>query len=207
MTKAMARLGRKDIKQITQDSILINQMLSSEEKEKLQEVAGSTPLYKDIKQGSLKQNFEKTGSGTTLLLGFDLKDKAIIRTILPTSLFPWKKAFENSEYWKSKGFSHIPVEPIIGIKPSSNISEVHVMTRVIPGPTIQKWQDETSLWKQEINEQKEKIIDGLEELNIHHGHLHQYNFVLYFNRDEDGKPDITKPPQVYVIDFDQSSSR
>ena len=59
----------------------IYQNIILKEKDKLKEIAGSTPLYSDAKPGLLKQNFGKTGSETTLLLGFNLKDKAIIRTI------------------------------------------------------------------------------------------------------------------------------
>lgn len=41
---------------------------------------------------------------------------------------------------------------------------------------------------------------------IEHGHLHLFNFVLVFETLEDGKPDLSKFPRIYVIDFDQAQS-
>ncbi|KKR67602.1 MAG: hypothetical protein UU08_C0013G0002 [Candidatus Uhrbacteria bacterium GW2011_GWE2_40_58] len=140
-------------------------------------------------QGFFRKQFEKTGSGTTLL-GGELKERVIVRSIEPQTLMSWKAAFENREFWKAKGFEIVPVEPIVGIKPSKKgIKEVHVFTRVIPGPSVAKWE-----------------VDGLAELKIEHGHLHDNNFVLYFHRTPDGKADLSKPPMVYVIDFDQAIS-
>ncbi|KKR57202.1 MAG: hypothetical protein UT94_C0018G0028 [Candidatus Uhrbacteria bacterium GW2011_GWF2_40_263] len=147
-------------------------------------------------QGFFRKQFEKTGSGTTLL-GGELKERVIVRSIEPQTLMSWKAAFENREFWKAKGFEIVPVEPIVGIKPSKKgIKEVHVA----------KWEEATLLWKQEIEKQKKTIIDGLAELKIEHGHLHDNNFVLYFHRTPDGKADLSKPPMVYVIDFDQAIS-
>ncbi|HCB55551.1 TPA: hypothetical protein DEP26_01060 [Candidatus Uhrbacteria bacterium] len=170
------------------------------------DLALQTPLYKKTPQGFLRKQFEKTGSGTTLL-GGELKERVIVRSIEPQTLMSWKEAFENREFWKKKGFEIVPVEPIVGIKPSKKgIKEVHVFTRVIPGPSVAKWEEATSLWRNEIETQKKTIIEGLAELKIEHGHLHDGNFVLYFHRTPDGKADLSKPPMVYVIDFDQAVS-
>ena len=53
---------------------------------------------------------------------------------------------------------------------------------------------------------REKIKKALESLGVVHGHTHDNNFIVYFDRDEQGEPILDKPPRVYVIDFDQAVS-
>ncbi len=51
-----------------------------------------------------------------------------------------------------------------------------------------------------------RIESALQELGVAHGHTHFGNFVLVFVRDAKGEPDLSHPPRVYVIDFDQAVS-
>jgi len=57
-----------------------------------------------------------------------------------------------------------------------------------------------------INDQVKKIEKALETLGVSHGHLHKGNFVVYFDRNEEGEPILENPPRVYAIDFDQAVS-
>lgn len=50
----------------------------------------------------------------------------------------------------------------------------------------------------------ERIEDGLKEWGVDHSHLTPNNICLVFERTANGKPDITKPPRVYAIDFDRA---
>lgn len=59
-------------------------------------------------------------------------------------------------------------------------------------------------YSEELLEEARKIIAVLEKLGIIHGHPHLGNFCLVFERDADGKPDLTKKPRLYLIDFDMA---
>ena len=81
-----------------------------------------------------------------------------------------------------------------------------VYTRVLNGPSVAKWEEEDGVFQRNIRNQIDRIKAGLEELNIEHCHTHDDNFVIMFPRKDNGEVDISKPPRVYVIDFDQAKS-
>ncbi|MBU0625388.1 hypothetical protein KKF05_03525, partial [Patescibacteria group bacterium] len=81
-----------------------------------------------------------------------------------------------------------------------------VITRVIKGPCVDAWNGKEGIYPSEINDLKEKIIAGLEELGIEHGHLHEGNFVLLFERGADDEARLDHLPRLYAIDFDQAVS-
>ncbi|MFA6027738.1 MAG: hypothetical protein WC752_02330 [Patescibacteria group bacterium] len=181
----------------------------------LDELANSTPLYEDIEDKRfLSARFNKTGSETMLLDMVpgqpekSLKSRVIIRRIHLLSFLAWQKAFENWKFWQEKGFTYIPVEPIIRV--AAEVKDlkknvVSVFTRVL-GINVATWRRITGLYKLQIDNQIDSLIGALSELDIRHGHLHAGNFCLVFERTEDGQIDLTKPPRVYLIDFDQAVS-
>jgi hypothetical protein len=177
----------------------------------LGELAEQTPLYYKNNKRFFRKIFKKNGSGIILLdivPGNKEKshlNKIIIRKgISIPSYFAWKEAFESYDFWKSKGFDYVPVEPIIRARINTNTSEINVFTRVLKGPSVEKWLKNKGHFFSTILSQIEQIEDALAELGIKHGHLHYNNFVLYFKRDEHGKPNISQPPRIYVIDFDMA---
>lgn len=68
------------------------------------------------------------------------------------------------------------------------------------------WSRITNLFSEELEAQRQKILKILEDQHVNHGHPNKSNFVLRFFRDADGKPDFTKVPRLYLIDFDQAVS-
>ena len=70
-----------------------------------------------------------------------------------------------------------------------------------------KWEEkvgENGLFMKEIKEQRRAIKKILEEMGIDHGHPHNENFSLRFYRTESGEVDLSRPPRVYIIDFDEA---
>ena len=178
----------------------------------LQRLADETPLYRRSKGRFVRKSFSKSGSQTTLLdkvpgREVSLKEQVIVRRIDIPAYLEWKKTFEAYNLWQQSGFDYVPVEPILRIQlPKNQPTKVDVFTGVIPGPAVGKWKEEEGMFLPQIDQQIEKIKQVLQELGIEHGHLHENNFVLYFPRNKDGKADLTKPPRVYVIDFDAAVS-
>lgn len=182
-------------------------------KEEIKNIASTTRLYDNVgKEKFFKAKLDKTGSGTTLLGNVpgnqvnSLKDRVIVRHIDVEPYLAWRKAFESADFWKSKGFDYVPVEPIVKVsKDADNPTDVSVFTRVLVGPTVLKWKHSVLyLFHREIKEKVFLIREALKELGIDHGHHHLNNFCLSFQRDEDGEVDVTKPPRVYIIDFDRA---
>ncbi len=177
----------------------------------LQNLAKSTPLYKDIPDKFFRRDFPKSGSRTTLLgtipakPQINLKEKIIVRHVTASAYINWTKAFENYEFWKTHGFSYVPVEPIVRTRLETRTGRIAVFSRVL-GPSVGYWQAKTPLFKEEIKKQLDNIIAGLKELGIEHGHTHMGNFCLLFNKMPTGEADIKIPPRVYVIDFDEATS-
>ena len=188
--------------------------------EYLRKLAGTTPLYRNGEKDFFRKEFSKSGSRTTLLDSVPgetyktLKDRVIIRHIKIGPYLSWEKAFEAHDFWESKGFDYVPVEPILRTRRHGESADVDVFTRVLKGPSVAVWMDEIRdteyealmPYGEEIFNQIDKIKEGLVELSIVHGHPHEGNFVLYFERDENNEPDISTPPRVYVIDFDMAKS-
>ena len=176
----------------------------------VKKLASTTPLYKNTAETFFKEEFEKTGSRTTLLdrapghPGKTLKGKVIVRHILSSAYLNWTKAFESHAFWKEQGFDYVPVEPILRAR--AGASEIAVSTRVL-GPNVLQWKIITkNLFGVEIDNQVNKIRSAIAELGITHGHPHQGNFVLAFHKTANGEVDLSRPPRVYMIDFDAAIS-
>ncbi len=167
-------------------------------------------LYNGIHEPFIHKKQSKTGSSTTLLgdsttFDFSLKYRATIRTLKFDCYQTWRYAYENSDFWSSMGFDYVPIEPIIGVRESDDPtnSNVEVYTKVL-GNSIDNWLKKTDLFREDLIAQKSKIIKALELLNIEHGHDHGDNFCMWFYKNTDGTPDFSRPPRVYMIDFDRS---
>lgn len=177
----------------------------------LKELASSTPLYTDHPDRFFRKKFVKTGSGTTLLDSVpgqqenSLRDRVIIRHIDTGPYLSWRKAYEAADFWKSKGFDYVPIEPIVKVETKKDLT-IDVFTRVLEGPAVATWKKKGVLYGDEINAAVKKITDALEELGIKHGHTHTENFIVVFDRDEKGEVVLDHAPRVYVIDFDQAVS-
>jgi len=168
------------------------------------------PLYKnsDIDGKTFRRGkFDKTGSETTLL-GGSLKGEIITRHIKPEAFLSWQRLYEDYNLWKKNGFDYVPIEPIQSYKlGKDNLVDVHSGVLDL---SLGSWQNITSLFKKELHIQKREILATVESVKISHGHTdhtnNNDNFILRFFRDENGKPDITKVPRLYLIDFDQAVS-
>lgn len=151
-----------------------------------------------------REEFEKTGSETTLI-GGALKDKLIIRKINFESFIAWQKAYEDYNLWEKNGFDYVPIEPI----QSYNLDKeglINVYSGILD-LSLDKWNKiSNKMFGDELEEKKEKILQILQEAKILHEHPHCGNFCLRFFRDKDGKPDVNKVPRLYLIDFDKASS-
>ena len=179
---------------------------------KLQDLATGSPLYKGYPEPFFRKTFRKTGSGTTL---FDrvpgqpdhtFRERLIERHIEVLPYEAWRKIYEAASFWKEHGFDYVPVEPIVQASFDASTLRMDVFTRVLKGPSFGKWESQTDLYEDEINNQIEVIKSALKEFDLEHGHLHHGNFVLLFERDVKGEVVLEKLPRVYVIDFDQASS-
>lgn len=167
-----------------------------------------SPLY--IQSDSNKnsafshEDFSKTGSGTTLLLGKQFKNNLIIRHIEEPCFSAWKKAYESYENWTSAGFDYVPIEPIYSFRHDSNNGLVNVSSGVLD-LNLEEWNAfSENTFKEELDKLKKKIIDVLSSLGIKHSHENDANFCLRFYRDENGIVDITQVPRIYLIDFDKA---
>lgn len=171
------------------------------------EALTTSPLYKNSSLSSEnfgRDAFEKTGSKTTLL-GGALKNKLILRHILPDTFVAWKKAFEAYPTWQELGFDYVPIEPIQTYHLSQN-GFVNTASGVLD-IDYDNWQRRfPMLFTDSLKEQKDAINKGLKLLGVDHGHAHDTNFVLRFFRDENGLPDLSKTPRLYIIDFDEAKS-
>jgi len=160
--------------------------------------------YKDLNNTNFsRKKFEKTGSEIDLL-GGELKDKTIIRRIEPAAFLAWQKLFENHKLWQKRGFNHLPIESIQSYKLGKN-GMVDVYTGVLD-LSLASWRTKSKMFSDKLEKEMNKINDVLKETKISHGHPHENNYCLRFFRDENGKPDFSKTPLLYLIDFDQSNS-
>ncbi|MCW1888747.1 MAG: hypothetical protein KIH67_004320 [Candidatus Moranbacteria bacterium] len=160
------------------------------------------PELKNTRFG--RKEFMKSGSKTTLL-GGTLQEKLILRHMTPQTFLAWKKAFEGHTTWQELGFDYVPIEPIQSYRLNKD-HLIDVASGVLDINMYDWEQLYPSLFEKEILLMEEKILEGLEQLNIDHGHPHEGNFVLRFFRKPDGVPDFTKAPRLYLIDFDQATS-
>ncbi len=166
------------------------------------------PLYNESNLDTerfARKKFRKTGSRTTLL-GGPLKDKLIVRHIQPGSFLAWKRIYECYGVWIQNGFNYVPIEPIQSYRFNKQEGLVEVFSGVLDLSLAEWLEISGEMFREELMEQKHRIISVLQRLKINHGHLHDNNVVLRFFRDESGNPDLSRPPILYVIDFDAASS-
>jgi len=186
--------------------------VSPEELEELEKLAQKTPLYKKAPEKFFRADFEKGGSRTTLLdkvpgdAEKTLKEKVIIRHVRFPAFEAWSDMFEAYDFWKEKGFDYVPIEPILGVRPDRKEAMVVAAFSRVLGPSVAMWKEKTPLFLEQIDTSVRRIIEALEERGVKHGHTHEGNFCLVFNKKDDGTPDLTKPPRVYAIDFDMAAS-
>ncbi len=180
---------------------------------KLEAVAVTTPLYNQVGDKKfLHYDFFKSGSGLTLLdsnPGSDksFRNRVIKRTIPMDAYFEWKKAYEAVDAWKAMGFDYVPVEPIVKAEESKEDMQVDVHARVLQGPDAPKWfATSKGLHDEHVRSVIDDIKFGLFDMGIEHGNNTNNNFVVVFDKNAEGKPDLAKPPRVYIIDFDAAKS-
>jgi hypothetical protein len=150
-----------------------------------------------------RQDFDKTGSKTTLV-GGKLKDKTIIRSINPEAFVVWQRLYEDYRIWQDAGFDYVPIEPIQSYRLNNGLVDVYSGVLDL---SLGSWEQRMkNMFVSELRDQLDKIIRVLDSLEINHGHTHDDNFCLRFFRDETGEPDFTRVPRLYLIDFDQASS-
>lgn len=173
-------------------------------------IANSQKLYAAAPKDFFRVSFPKDGSETTLL-GKSLQGIAILRTIDHLAYLGWRTAYEAVNFWKQSGFSYVPIEPIASVSEDKNPRSINVFARVLSGPDVLTWLQETSgKYREHILRQVHAITTNLEKLGVvfaqvNKSHLHLRNFVLVFERDGENNPILEKPPRVYLIDFDQSA--
>ncbi|MCX6736606.1 MAG: hypothetical protein NTW73_00745 [Candidatus Parcubacteria bacterium] len=162
-----------------------------------------SPIYKNSgvdDKPFITQKFKKTGSETTLIGRFELKGKTILRHIEPNAFLIWQRIYDDYNVWEKAGFDYVPIEPIISYKLNEK-GLVDVYSGVLD-LNLMDWESKTDIFKDELEEQKKKILDVLTQLKIEHGHTHNNNFCLRFFRDANGKVDFNRAPRLYLIDFD-----
>lgn len=153
-----------------------------------------------------RSSFSKTGSEITLLHSKLFKNNLIIRHIEESCFLAWKKAYESYSDWTEAGFDYVPIEPIYSFKYESRTSLVDVASGVLD-INLEEWKAFSgNTFAENLDQQKNRITAQLTQLGIHHGHINDANFCLRFDRDENGKPDLTKIPRIYLIDFDKAVS-
>jgi hypothetical protein len=170
-------------------------------------------LYRDYSVSESKperKNFTKTGS-KLILVGGSMKEKTIIkREIPPESFLSWQKIYEDYQLWRDNGFDYVPIEPIISYRFNKANQTVDVISGVLDINLYDWRQISPTLFTPKLLERRKQIINILEKAGISHsedkfnGHDHQRNFCLRFFRNQNGQPDFTKEPRIYLIDFDQA---
>lgn len=133
--------------------------------------------------------FEKTGS-QLIPLGGRFKGKHLVRIVPQASYDAWKKAQE----------SGIPVEDIVKAFPLKN-GTVRVFCKY-EGEVFSAYKEEHPELSDDLENQREDIVNRLNDLGIVHGHLHIGNFTV---KEEKGLFSIKKIT-VKAIDFDEAKS-
>ena len=166
---------------------------------------GQDKSFFDSSKGFVRRTFVKDSS-RTVLLGGKLVGKAIVRYVSREAFAAWKKALD----------AGVSVEPILKTKSGRlrvgkgvvekskdelKLGRLRVVSEVL-GHSVSAFLSSDRnmrLYGGIINKQKEKIFGDLERLNIYHGHAHDQNFCIRWEKDKTGK----RFPKVYLIDFDQ----
>ncbi|NTW30491.1 MAG: hypothetical protein HGA33_04375 [Candidatus Moranbacteria bacterium] len=179
--------------------------VDSREKVGLSEPVSLSSLYRDVEEGFMRRDFQKSGSGLTLLGRYssnDFKGRVIIRHVEFRHFLAWKRLYDDYFFWKKNGFEYVPIEPIISFS-IKNDCMTDVYTGVLD-TSLEDWLKTSTEWNDELIKQKRKIKRALREYGYWHGHEHDGNFCVRFARDHEGKVDRVKMPRLYLIDFDEA---
>ena len=163
-------------------------------------------LYKGLKMAPerfQRVKFSKTGSETTLLRG-KLEYKVIVRQLTPEAFLPWQKLYDDHQLWHNNDFDYVPIEPIFSFRLNRRTGLVNVYTGVLD-LNLDDWKKISNDFIPELDQDRDTILKTLNEMHISHGHAHDANFCLRFDR-EQGNPVLSKKPRIYLIDFDQAVS-
>lgn len=161
---------------------------------------GINKLSQHINKTRTSTSFSKTGSELTLLSG-RFEGNCVMRKMNVYYYLQRRDLFEDFQLRKNHWFDYVPIEPILKVwKPDYNLN-VNISTWVLD-TNLRDWIGKTSLYADELLKDRDKILDALKELWIDHGHPHDENFCLKFQRNKDGSIDYTTKPRLYLIDFD-----
>ncbi len=193
-------------KQIELENLVRDKFELAKRKGMFKEIIES-PLYlKTDSQNSTfsREIFSKTGSEITLLLGKQFRDNLIFRHLEEPSFSAWRNAYESHINWLNAGFDYVPIEPIYSFHYDQNHKLVYIASGVLDINLEEWYAFSGNTFKDDLDKQKNKILDVLTDLSIDHGHPNDSNFCLRFHRDENGNVDINKIPKIYLIDFDKA---
>lgn len=152
-----------------------------------------------------REKLSKTGAETTLLTGNELRGNLIIRHFELPCFLAWQKAYEAYDHWSKAGFDYIPIEPIQSFKYNKNTQLVNVATGVLD-LNLDEWYSFSGyVFRENLDEQRDKIVKVLTEMGIIHGNINNGNFCLRFYRNPDGTVNLSKVPRIYLIDFDRAT--
>jgi len=167
-----------------------------------------TPLYprkpNNGDSNFSREIFSKTGSETTLLTGKQFKNNIIVKHMEEPCFSAWKKLYESHEDWVKAGFDYVPIEPIYSFNFDTKDRSINVASGVLDINLEEWYVFSGNVFREELDKQKNKIIEVLSNLNISHGHANDANFCLRFCRDEDGNANLDKTPRIFLIDFDKA---
>ena len=133
-----------------------------------------------------------------------MKDKTIIRHIPAQHFLAWKELYEDYAFWQDRGFTYVPIEPIISYDLGKD-GTVAVFAGVLD-LSLATWKDMAGPFQGELEIQKNRILSALDEKGFEHGHNHDNNFCLRLVRNAQGQPRFDVLPRLYLIDFDQAVS-
>ncbi|MFA6523974.1 MAG: hypothetical protein WC264_01025 [Candidatus Paceibacterota bacterium] len=197
-------------KQVELENLVKDKFELAKREGKSKEIIES-PLYMKSEEGRnstfSREIFSKTGSETTLLLGKQFRDNLIFRHIEESSFLAWKNAYESHINWLKAGFDYVPIEPMYSFHYDHNNKLVNVASGVLDINLEEWYAFSGNTFKNDLDKQKNKILDVLTGLSINHGHPNDSNFCLRFYRDKKGKVDINKIPKIYLIDFDKATKQ
>lgn len=172
-------------------------------KEVAPEALIAPPLYTKTELSAdrpfAEAKFAKSGFETTLL-GGPLKGKVIVRRLSPHAFMVWRNLFENYRLWQENGFDYVPIEPIVSYSLDQK-GRVEVISGVLD-LSLAQWADYHDDFYPDLVDDRNRILWVLKKAGIRHGHAHDANFCLRFYRQPNGKPDFSRKPRIYRIDFD-----
>ena len=151
-----------------------------------------------------RAHFAKTGS-ETILLGGNLRGKVIVHKIDPVSFTTWEHLYEDYQLWRDNDFDYVPIEPILSFRPNSQ-DTVDVSSGVLDMNLADYLSAGWGKYKNELELDRQRIIEVLLEAGVSHGHPHLGNFCLRFHRDHNGVVDLEQKPRLYMIDFDRATT-